>query len=181
MEAYSVVLEIKIDGRRIVGGLYELEAIDDGPWAGEGFGFYNFDPHGRLTPSALESFAGDLSNSMTVSICVVRKSDKKCLHLVTDVGVESAEDDFIIFDGYRHSGSSSFNNGDGDYGSGTSSYSATHDFRLHGAVWNEEEGCMRGFTADLHGELILWDPESNEGTLPVEIVLRRWHASKNWV
>ena len=180
MEAYSVVLEIKIDGRRIVGGLYELEGISDGPWAGEGFGFYNIDRQGRLTPTALESFAYDPSDSMTVSICVVRKSDKKCLHLITDVGVESAEDDFIIFDGYRHSGSSSFNNGDGDYGSGTSSYSATHDFRLHGLVWNEDQGIMGGFT-DPHGELILWDPESNEGTLPVEIVLRRWHASKNWV
>ena len=180
MDAYSVVLEIKIDGRRIAGGMYELDVIRDGPWAGEGFGFYDFDRQGRLTPAALESFADDLIAIMTVSICVVRKSDKKCLHLITDVGVESAEEDFIIFDGYRHSGSSSFNNGDGDYGSGTSSYSATHDFRLYGTVWGEEGDVLRGFTSP-HGELILWDPESNEGTLPTEIVLRRWHASKNWV
>ena len=181
MDAYSVVLEIKIDGRRVTGGVYELEGIsDDSAWAGEGFGFYDFDRQGRLTPAALESFADDLIAIMTVSICVVRKSDKKCLHLITDVGVESAEEDFIIFDGYRHSGSSSFNNGDGDYGSGTSSYSATHDFRLYGTVWGEEGDVLRGFTSP-HGELILWDPESNEGTLPAEIVLRRWHASKNWV
>ena len=39
MDAYSVVLEIKIDGRRIVGGIYELEEIRTGPSVGEGFGF----------------------------------------------------------------------------------------------------------------------------------------------
>ena len=48
MDAYSVVLEIKIDGRRIVGGVYELEGISDGPWAGEGFGFDDLDPAGLL-------------------------------------------------------------------------------------------------------------------------------------
>ena len=185
MEAYSVVLEIKIGGRRITGGVYELEGISDGPWAGEGFGFYNFDRHGRLTPTALESFADDLSNSMTVSICVVRKSDKKCLHLLTDVDGNDG-DDFITFDGYRfvgadgvevHSGSSSFNNLDGDY---DGEDNATHDFRLYGAVWDEAGDVMRGFT-DPHGELRLWDPEADEGTLPTEIHLKRWHASKNWV
>ena len=66
MDAYSVVLEIKIDGRRIVGGVYELEGISDGPWAGEGFGFDDLDPAGLLAPSALE--AGALEERMSVSI-----------------------------------------------------------------------------------------------------------------
>jgi len=184
MDAYSVVLEIKIDGKRVAGGVYELEEIRaDSAWAGEGFGFYDLDRHGRLTPTALESFADDLSNSMTVSICVVRKSDKKCLHLLTDVDGNDG-DDFITFDGYRfvgagvevHSGSSSFNNPDDDY---DDEDKATHDFRLYGAAWDEAGDVIRGFT-DPHGELRLWDPVDQDAKCP-EIILRRWHASKNWV
>ena len=174
MDAYSVVLEIKIGGQRIAGGVYELDVISDSPWAGEGFGFYDFDRQGRLTPAALENPAYHLMPLMTLSICVVRKSDKKCLHLVTDVGVDTAEEDYIIFDGYRYSGSSSFNDSDGDYQD-----NATHDFRLYGAVWDEDEE-LYGFL-DPHAELILWDPESNQGALPTETILKRWHASKNWV
>ena len=34
-----------------------------------------------------------LYSRMTVSICVVRKSDKKCLHLLTDVGVADIDID----------------------------------------------------------------------------------------
>ena len=139
MDAYSVVLEIKIDGERVAGGTYELDVISDSPWAGEGFGFYDLDRHGRLTQSALQPFVEPLwLHRMTMSICVVRKSDKKCLHLLTDVGVENAEDDYVVFDGYRHIGSSSFNSGDGNYVKG---HHANHDFRLYGAdvISDEEE------------------------------------------
>ena len=177
MDAYSVALEIKIEGKRVAGGIYELEVLGDGsPWAGEGFGFYDFDRQGRLTPTALESFTDDL---ITLSICVVRKSDKKCLHLLTDVAVEITEDDYVVFDGYHHISSSSFNNVDGNY-KGHHKH-ATHDFRLHGAdaMWDEEESIVRGFT-DPYGELTLWDPEASD-SLPTETVLKRWHASKNWV
>ena len=182
MDAYSVVLEIKIDGKRVAGGVYELEEIRaDSAWAGEGFGFYDLDPHGRLTPTALQPFVEPLwLHRMTMSICVVRKSDKKCLHLVTDIVVENAEHDYIVFDGYQHIDSSSFNNVDGNYVKGNSR--AIHDFRLYGAdvIWDEEENyIMRGFT-DPYGELTLWDAEASD-SLPAEIVLRRWHASKNWV
>ena len=146
MDAYSVVLEIKIDGRRIVGGVYELEALGDGsPWEGQGFQFDDLDPAGLLAPSALEASA--LVERMTVSICVVRKSDKKCLHLVTDIVVENAEHDYIVFDGYQHIDSSSFNKVDGNYVKGNSR--AIHDFRLYGAdvIWDEEDNyIMRGFT-----------------------------------
>ena len=183
MDAYSVVLEIKIDGKRAAGGVYELEEIRaDSAWAGEGFGFYDLDRHGRLTQSALQPFVEPLwLHRMTMSICVVRKSDKKCLHLVTDIVVENAEHDYIVFDGYQHIDSSSFNKVDGNYVKGNSR--AIHDFRLYGADWDEERSIMRGFT-DPHGELRLWDParaESDEGALPADIILRRWHASKNWV
>ena len=175
MDAYSMVLEIKIDGRRIVGGVYELEGISDGPWAGVGFGFDDLDPAGLLAPSALE--AGALEERMSVSICVVRKSDQRCLHLITDTGVDHF-DDYISFDGlYAHQGGgccSLFDIVDGDL----HEESATHDFRLWGAVWNEAEGVLRGFTSP-HGELRLWDPD--DGALPTETILRRWHASKNWV
>jgi len=180
MDAYSVVLEIKIDGKRVAGGLYELEEIrDDSAWAGEGFGFYDLDPHGRLTPTALASF-GDRVEDMTVSVCVVRKSDKKCLHLTTDNGISDygEEMDTILFD--QEYSCSSFSNVDKDY---EENYPATHDFRLYGADWDEERSIMRGFT-DPHGELRLWDParaETDEGALPADIILRRWHASKNWV
>ena len=180
MDAYSVVLEIKIDGRRITGGVYELEKIRTGPYAGEGFGLYDFDPHGRLTPTALASFTVDdiLHYYIAVSICVVRKSDKKCLHLFTDNGISDYEEESLLFD--RHyfgqGGSSSFNNVDGDY----TTDNATHDFRLWGAVRNEAGDVIRGFT-DSHAELRLWDPREEEGVLPTEITLRRWHASKNWV
>ena len=175
MDAYSVVLEIKIDGRRITGGVYELEGIsDDSAWAGEGFGFYDFDRQGRLTPAALESFADDLIAIMTVSICVVRKSDKKCLHLVTDIGVDDATERYILFD--SETSCSSFNNVDRDY---QEDYPATHDFRLWGAVWTEPGNVLRGFTSP-HGELRLWDPVE-PCAVPMEIILARWHASKNWV
>ena len=182
MDAYSVVLEIKIDGKRVAGGVYELEEIRaDSAWAGEGFGFYDLDPHGRLTPTALQPFVEPLwLHRMTMSICVVRKSDKKCLHLVTDIVVENAEHDYIVFDGYQHIDSSSFNNVDGNYVKGNSR--AIHDFRLYGAdvISDEEDNyIMRGFT-DPYGELTLWDAEASD-SLPAEIVLRRWHASKNWV
>ena len=176
MDAYSVVLEINIGGQRIAGGLYELEEIRaDSAWAGEGFGFYDFDRQGRLTPDALESFADDLIAIMTLSICVVRKSDKKCLHLVTDIGVDDATERYILFD--SETSCSSFNNVDRDY---QDDYPATHDFRLWGAVWNEPGDVLRGFT-DPHGELRLWDPEADHAALPAEIILKRWHASKNWV
>ena len=178
IEAYSVVLEIKIDGRRIVGGIYELEEIRTGPSVGEGFGFYDFDPHGRLTPTALESFAGDPVRRMTVSICVVRKSDQKCLHLATDIGVTNADDDYVDFESLIAQGSccSSFNN---VYGNNEDN--ATHEFTLYGAVWpSDGHGEVQdGFTSP-HGALRLWDPEDEENKDP-EIVLRRWHASKNWV
>ena len=173
MDAYSVVLEIKVDEKRVAGGVYELEKIrDDSAWAGEGFGFYDLDPAGLLlAPSALE--AGALEDRMSVSICVVRKSDKKCLHLITDTGVDEFDDDYINFDGLMARGGgccSLFNNVESDEG-------AAHDFRLWGAVWNEAaEIC--GFYGP-HGGLRLWDPD--DGALPTEIVLRRWHASKNWV
>ena len=170
MDAYSVVLEIKIDGRRIVGGLHELEGISDGPWAGEGFGFYNFDPAGLLAPSALE--AGALEDRMSVSICVVRKSDKKCLHLITDIGIHDTDDDYVLF--HTYGDTSSFNNVDR-----VSYHDATHDFRLWGAVWNEPGDVLRGFTSP-HGELLLWDPVE-PCAVPMEIILARWHASKNWV
>ena len=173
-----MVLEIKIDGRRVTGGVYELEGIsDDSAWAGEGFGFYDFDPHGRLTPTALASFTVDdiLHYYIAVSICVVRKSDKKCLHLFTDNGISDYEEESLLFD--RHyfgqGGSSSFNNVDCDC-----NHNATHDFRLYGVVW-DDEGHIRGF-ADPHGELRLWDPQT-DGPLPTETILKRWHASKNWV
>ena len=176
MDAYSVVLEINIGGQRIAGGLYELEEIRDGPWAGEGFGFYDLDPHGRLTPTALESFDGDPVRRMTVSVCVVRKSDKKCLHLVTDIGVDDATERYILFD--SETSCSSFNNVDRDY---QDDYPATHDFRLWGAVWDEAADVVRGFIRP-HGELRLWDPEADaESQPPTEIILKRWHASKNWV
>ena len=176
MDAYSVVLEIKIDGRRIVGGIYELEEIRTGPSVGEGFGFYDFDPQGRLTPTALESFAGDPVRRMTVSICVVRKSDQKCLHLATDIGVANADDDYVDFDSLIAQGScgSSFNN---VYGNNEDN--ATHDFTLYGAVWLSDGDIQDGFTSP-HGELRLWDPE-DEYNKDTEIILRRWHASKNWV
>ena len=179
MDAYSLVLEIKIDGKRVAGGLYELEEIrDDSAWAGEGFGFYDLDPHGRLTPTALASFTVDdiLHYYIAVSICVVRKSDKKCLHLFTDNGISDYEEESLLFN--RHyvgqGGSSSFNNVDGE----STEESATHDFTLYGAVWNEAEDIC-GFTSP-HGALRLWDPVDEEHKCP-EIVLRRWHASKNWV
>ena len=177
MEAYSVVLEIKIDGRRIVGGVYELEEIRvDSAWAGKGFGFYDLDPHGRLTPTTLASF-GDRVEDMTVSVCVVRKSDKKCLHLITDIGIHDTDDDYVLF--HTYGGTSSFNNVDR-----VSYHDATHDFRLWGAVWNEPGDVLRGFTSP-HGELRLWDPEAAEngdrGALATETILKRWHASKNWV
>ena len=61
MDAYSVVLEIKIEGKRVAGGIYELEVLGDGsPWAGEGFGFDDLDPAGLLEPSALASIAPGL-------------------------------------------------------------------------------------------------------------------------
>jgi hypothetical protein len=180
MDAYSVVLEIKIDGKRVAGGLYELEVIrDDSDWAGEGFGFDDLDPAGLLAPvSTLE--AGALEERMSVSICVVRKSDKKCLHLITDTGVDDVDDDYINFDGliaHQQPGGgccSSFNIVDGDL----HEECASHDFRLWGAVWNEPTGVLRGFTSP-HGELRLWDPD--DGALPAEAVLKRLHASKNWV
>jgi hypothetical protein len=172
MEAYSMVFEIKIHGRRIAGGVRELDRISDGRWAGSGFGFslaWGSPPWG--------SFAAELLlNHMTVSICVVRKSDKKCLHLLTDIGVDDAEDDCISFDSlYVQSRCSSFNNVDGDYMD-----NATHDFQLYGADWDEERRIMRGFT-DPYGELRLWEPGLPHGKLREEIILRRWHASKNWV
>ena len=174
MEAYSVVLEIKIDGRRITGGVYELEEIRDGPFIGEGFGFYDFDPLCRLTPTALESFT-DL-DFIFLSLCVVRKSDKKCLHLATDISFYDSNEGWVLFD-ESSTGTSSFNHVDADY---EEMYPATHDFRLYGTVWGGEEGdILHGFT-DPHGELRLWDPE--EGiAVPMEIILARWHASKNWV
>ena len=174
MDAYSVVLEIKIDGRRIVGGVYELEAIGGGsPWEGKGFGFDDLDPAGLLAPSALESFDGDPVIRMTVSICVVRKSDRKCLHLATDLIVEQPDETYVYF---RVGGScSSFNNPDDHY---DGEDNATHDFRMYGAVREEAGDDIRGFT-DPHGELRLWDPQTD--FLPAETILRRWHASKNWV
>ena len=173
MDAYSVILEIKIDGKRVAGGVYELDIISDGPWEGRGFGFYDLDPAGLLAPSALE--AGALVERMSVSICVVRKSDKKCLHLITDICIDDADDDYVFFDSYNfvQGGSSSFNNVDRDY-----QHNTTHDFRLWGAVWNEPGDVLRGFTSP-HGELRLWDPD--DGALPTETILKRWHASKNWV
>ena len=168
MEAYSVVLEIKIDGRRIVGGVYELEDIRTGPNRGKGFGLYDLDPAGLLAPSALEA----RPELMTVSICVVRKSDKKCLHLITDIGIHDTDDDYVLF--HTYGGTSSFNNVDR-----VSYHDATHDFRLWGAVWNEPGDVLRGFTSS-HGELRLWDPVE-PCAVPMEIILARWHASKNWV
>ena len=180
MDAYSVVLEIKIDGRRIAGGIYELDNIRDlgSSWAGHGFGFYDLDPAGLLAPTALESFDGDTVSRMVASICVVRKSDKKCLHLLTDVGVADIDIDSVIFDSYGQDGGSSFNQVDAVY----EEFPASHDFKLYGAVYDEAGDVVRGFT-DPHGELRLWDPEAREGfhSISPEIVLRRWHASKNWV
>ena len=170
MDAYSVVLEIKIDGRRIVGGVYELEEIRTGPNRGKGFGLYDLDPAGLLAPSALE--AGALVERMTVSICVVRKSDKKCLHLLTDINIFGSHDDYVLF--HTYGGISSFNNVDRDY-----QHDASHDFRLWGAVWNEPGDVLRGFTSP-HGELRLWDT-MEPCAVPMEIALKRWHASKNWV
>ena len=170
MDAYSVVLEIKIDGRRIVGGVYELEEIRTGPNRGKGFGLYDLDPAGLLAPSALE--AGALVERMTVSICVVRKSDKKCLHLLTDINIFGSHDDYVLF--HTYGGISSFNNVDRDY-----QHDASHDFRLWGSVWNEPGNVLRGFTSP-HGELRLWDT-MEPCAVPMEIALKRWHASKNWV
>ena len=163
-----MVLEIKIDGRRIVGGVYELEDIGTGPNRGKGFGLYDLDPAGLLAPSALEA----RPELMTVSICVVRKSDKKCLHLITDIGIHDTDDDYVLF--HTYGGTSSFNNVDR-----VSYHDATHDFRLWGAVWNEPGDVLRGFTSP-HGELRLWDPVE-PCAVPMEIILARWHASKNWV
>ena len=181
MDAYSVVLEIKIEGRRIAGGVYELEPISDGPWAGGGFGFYDLDPAGLLAPSALVSIAWDPVSRLDVSICVVRKSDKKCLHLLTNVGVADIDEDSVIFDSYGHSGASSFNHVDAVYEDGDS-FPATHDFRIYGAVYDEAGDVIRGF-ADAYGELRLWDPKADEGlhNKSPEVNLQRWHASKNWV
>ena len=112
---------------------------------------------------------------MTVSVCVVRKSDKKCLHLFTDNGISDYEEESVLFD-HDHS-SSSFNNVDVDYHNWRDK--AYHDFRLYEAAWDEEGDMLRGFT-EPYGELRLWDPE--EGiAVPMEIILARWHASKNWV
>jgi len=168
MDAYSVVLEIKIDGRRIVGGVYELEDIRTGPNRGKGFGLYDLDPAGLLAPSALEA----RPELMTVSICVVRKSDKKCLHLITDIGIHDTDDDYVLL--HTYGDTSSFNNVDR-----VSYHDATHDFRLWGAVWNEPGDVLRGFTSP-HGELRLWDPVE-PCAVPMEMILARWHASKNWV
>ena len=186
MDAYSAVLEIKIDGKRIAGGMYELDVIRDGSWAGQGFGLYDLDFAGLLAPSALESF-GDFLDRMTVSICVVRKSDKKCLHLITDICVRDVDESIdettynVLFDSYRHPSSSSFNHVDADY---EEDYPATHDFQLCGALYDEERDVFCGFTSP-HGELRLWDPEVDGGSQSsqpsTEITLRRWHASKNWV
>ena len=176
MDAYSVILEIKIDGKRVAGGVYELEAIGGGsPWEGKGFGFDDLDPAGLLAPSALESFDGHPVIRMTVSICVVRKSDRKCLHLATDLSAEDAGETYVYF---RVGGScSSFNNPDDHY---DGEDNAIHDFKLWGAARDEagEFDVIRGFT-DPHGELRLWDPQTD--FLPTETVLKRWHASKNWV
>ena len=170
MDAYSVALEIKIDGRRIVGGVYELEDMRGAHFAGKGIGFYDFDRQGRLTPTALESFDGDPVGRMVVSICVVRKSDQKCLHLVTDLDVEDADDTYVYF---RGGGSrSSFNNVDNTY-----EFNATHDFTLWGAVWPSDGYVPDGFISP-YGELQLWDDDVD---LPTETILKRWHASKNWV
>ena len=110
---------------------------------------------------------------MTVSICVVRKSDRKCLHLATDLSVEQPDETYVYFRVGRSC--SSFNNPDDHY---DGEDNATHDFRMYGAVREEAGDDIRGFT-DPHGELRLWDPQTD--FLPAETILRRWHASKNWV
>ena len=154
--------------------MYELEEIRvDSAWAGKGFGFYDLDPHGRLTPTTLASF-GDRVEDMTVSVCVVRKSDKKCLHLFTDNGISDYDEESLLFDN-DHS-SSSFNDVDVDYRDWRDK--AYHNFRLYEAAWDDEMLVARGFVAP-YGELRLWDPASD--FLPTETILKRWHASKNWV
>jgi len=182
MDAYSVVLEIKIGGQRIAGGVYELETIRNSRYARQGFAFYDLDPQGLLSPTPLSAwdFGDDLVDRMTISMCVLRKSDKKCLHLVTDIGADHRGEDCVWFaDGSR----SCFGRDE-----------RVHDFVIYGANWEAPadgggweasadtgHSILRGFDNAV-GELRLWcyghGPTEASSTSQI---LDHWHESNNWV
>ena len=150
--------------------------------------FRDFDPTGCLRPAALESAwpsIGDFLPLLSVSVCVVRKSDVagKFLHLLTDTDVADRDDDRILFDGptniHHVIGSSRFDELRPRQNEDDRDVKAEHDFALYGALWDEGNDFLRGFEQSC-AELRLWDNRIDEGQSK-DVVLQRWHESKNWV
>ena len=148
--------------------------------------FRDFDPTGCLRPAALESAwpsIGDFLPLLSVSVCVVRKSEGKFLHILTDTNVGDRDDDRILFDGPTNihgvNGSSRFDELRPRQNEDDRDVKAEHDFALYGALWDEGNDFLRGFEQSRAG-LRLWDDRIEQGQSK-DVVLQRWHESKNWV
>ena len=182
-------MEIKHGDERVTGGLCDVrkEDADAGPY--ECMALRDFDATGRLRPAALASawpLVDDFGALLSVSVCVFRKSDQKYLHLLTDAQVvydaDCRDDERVFFDvpknvrgttnrASRFDELTSRRANEDDAG-------AAHDFALYGASRDEDE-VLRGFYAS-RAELRLCDSPIRGGQ-PSDVVLRRWHESKNWV
>ena len=200
LDAYSIFFEIKLSGRRVAGGLFDVpeEDAEAGPLGC--MVFRDFDPTGRLRPAALASAwpsIGDLTPLLSVSVCVVRKSDQKYLHIVTDLSIDPDDlvyDDRILFDGPHFDGPHNIHettncisrfwelSRETDENNVGWAARAEHDFSLYGAFWDAEDDSLpmlRGFE-ESRAELRLYDYSVNQGQSK-DVVLRRWHESKNWL
>jgi len=183
LDAYSALVVIKIGGRRIVGGLCALEKTNDGFFAPFKVDMSAFANELRA-PFMPEESAADPIETLTVSVCLVRKNDGRCLHLLTDVSVSDVDEDRLLFNELgvfdifaTPPGSSRFGqyqHEDEVWGMSLRGY---HDFGLYSAEFDDDSDRLRGFREPF-GELRLYGESDFFGSKPA---LKCWHASKNWV
>mmetsp|Transcript_25125 Transcript_25125/g.75432 ORF Transcript_25125/g.75432 Transcript_25125/m.75432 type:complete len:317 (-) Transcript_25125:23-973(-) len=185
---YSLLLTFKVDGVRIAGGLFDLADSRIGHQIGKHFIEFNLGT--MMLPGSLRA---DLRTGMacpTISVCIKRKRDQKCLHLLTDVRLyaDGSDEDVIAF-----------SEDDNCATRPQTSKFAPLSKSARAAYWYQdmEFSCpmfvdgdddspllLVGFTEDSVARLMTWSAKTNNQMCrcidPTD-VLRQWHASRNWV
>jgi len=189
-DAYSLLLTFKVDGIRIAGGLYDLAdsrvGADQGAFENVVYHYFELQL-GAIMPPGTLSVDLELKN-FSISVCVKRNRDQKCLHLFTDVPVNEqtyVEDrNTVAFNEHR-------NHADLRKTSafallGDANEICAPDVELSSLVFvddgdsdDSEDSLLVGFRDDCVARLVMW--RKGGTTLDVTDVLRQWHASTNWV
>mmetsp|Transcript_11892 Transcript_11892/g.35451 ORF Transcript_11892/g.35451 Transcript_11892/m.35451 type:complete len:316 (-) Transcript_11892:34-981(-) len=176
-DVYSMLVVFKVNGERVAGGCFPQKEKSD-------YGFI-IDVEGILAPPFLAgrgirlAALADARSGFTVSLCVVRNSDGKCLQLLTDVDAEQQTEFMCRFEGNALEQISEFPSAHEPTEAELDDLQASHGLEISTPVLNEQDELI-GFE-DTKVTLTLFDFIQPYGPAKVGHILQCWATSANWI